>query len=44
MLADRSLAYLSAERLYLAADWNRHRYLQPNIGQRLGFIMEELAE
>ena len=42
MLADRSLAWLPSERLYLAAD--RCRYEQPNIGWTLGTLMEELGE
>jgi hypothetical protein len=42
MLADRSLALLSSERLHPAADWNRCRYPQPNIEQSPGTLLEEL--
>ena len=44
MLADRSLAQLSSERLYPAADRNRSREPQPNFGQNLETFMEELGE
>jgi hypothetical protein len=37
MLADRNM--LSSERLHLAADSDRYRYLQSNSG--LGTLMEE---
>jgi len=35
VLADRSQAWLSSERLYQAADWDRCRYLQSTIRLRL---------
>jgi hypothetical protein len=35
MLEDRSLAWLSSERLYLAADLHRCRHLQSNSGRRM---------
>jgi hypothetical protein len=41
MFADRSLAWLSSERLYPAADSNRCRHLQPNSGWSLETLMEE---
>jgi hypothetical protein len=44
VLAERSLAWLSSERLYPAADGNRCRGLQPNIGRSLGILMEEFVE
>ena len=44
MLADRSLAQMFSERLYPAADRNRSREPQPNIGQSLETFMEELGE
>ena len=33
MVADRSLALLSSERLYQAVDWNRYIYTEPKFGQ-----------
>ena len=41
---DRSLAWLSSERLFLAADSDRCRYPQESMGNRLGTPMEELGE
>ena len=43
-LVDRSLAQLSAERLYAAVDWNRCKYPQPNTGWRSGTLMEKLGK
>jgi hypothetical protein len=39
MLTDKSLAWLSSERFHLAADSDRHRDPQPNIGWSLGTLM-----
>jgi len=44
MLADRSVAWLSSERLYPAADPNGCRDLEPNIVWNLQDLMEELGE
>jgi hypothetical protein len=44
MLADRSLAWLSSAWLYPAANRNRCRYPQPNMGWTSGTIMEEFGE
>ena len=44
MFADRSLAWLSSERLHPAADSDRYRHPQPNSGWSLGTLMEELGE
>jgi len=43
MLADRSLAQLSSERLHLSVDRNKCRDLQPNIRQNSGSLVEELG-
>jgi hypothetical protein len=42
MLADRSLAWLSSERLHPAVNSDRYRDPQANIGWRLENLMEEL--
>ena len=44
MIADRSLALLSSEKLYPAADLDRYRYPQSNITQNSGSIVVELEE
>ena len=44
LLADRSLAWLSSERLFPATVWDRCRYPQPSMGNRLATPMEELGE
>ena len=44
VLADRSLAWLSSERLHPAADGNRCRDPQPHIRWSLGSLIEELGE
>ena len=41
MLTDRSIALLSSQWLYPAADSYRHRYPQPNFRQSFGTLMEE---
>ena len=42
MVKDRSM--LSSERAHQASDSDRYRHPQPNIGWRLGTLMEELGE
>jgi hypothetical protein len=44
MLAYRSLAWLSSERLHPAADSDRYRHPQPNDEWSLGILMKELGE
>jgi hypothetical protein len=44
MLADRSLAQLSSEKLHPAADGNRCRDTQPNTRQSMGSLVEESGE
>ena len=44
MLADRSIAQLSSERLHIAADSDRCRYPQPNTGWSLGTLKKELGK
>jgi len=44
MLADRSLAWLSSERLHPASDSDRCRHPQPNSGWSSGTLMEEQEE
>jgi hypothetical protein len=44
MLIDRSLAWISFERLYPATDSERYRYPQPNSGWSLEILMEEWEE
>jgi hypothetical protein len=44
VFADRRPAWLFFERLYPAADCDRCRYPQPNIGLRPSTFMEELRE
>lgn len=44
MVANQNLASLSSDRLYPAADRNRCRYQQANIGWRSGILMEEREE
>jgi hypothetical protein len=44
MLANRSLAQLSSERLHLAADGDKCRNPQPSIRQGSGSIEEESGE
>lgn len=43
MLADRSQAWLSTERLHLGADSAKYRDPQQNIRWSLGALMEELG-
>ena len=44
MYADKSLAWLSSERLHPAAGSDRCRQPQPNSGWSLGILMEEQEE
>jgi hypothetical protein len=44
MLAYRSLAQLSSERLHPEADRNRQRDLKPSIRRSLGNVVEELGK
>jgi hypothetical protein len=44
MLTDRSLAWLSSERLHPAADSDECRDPEPNSGWSLGTLMEKLGK